>query len=1378
MASIVEIEFKTKGESEFLSSAKRMKAAADDIGKGTSGFSRQAKQDVDQLASGFSNLQKGILTTAAAISTFRGVTSAFSFVVREMGQLAEQGARIEGVSQSFRDLQNSIGNLSGVSLQKLRNATHGLISDLDLMQKANQAVLLGLPKKGFEDLAGAAVKLGRAMGIDAVAGMEALVIGVGRGSRLVLDNIGVIVKASASYDAYSKQMGIVGRELTDLEKQLAFQREAMVQIKDSSGKLKVVFNDAASASLTLSTAIENMWNNFVQGINKSETLAQAIQNLQKAMEAVDKAGGSRTLSERFGKFLGDVGGSFVNPARNPFGFAGGVGDAIAGFFQGKPDTTEREKAGIKARELLDIKKAESVINDELNLSLRSQNANLSNNLDLLTISKERQEDIRGIIKEQISGSITKAQYAEKIKNLALQEGEAARKAAMENERLSAGRAAKLPRGVNDKEFQASLIATQAAAVENVYRNAGILLRESTTEAKKFNGEAEKSARAAERIATRVSRAFSQEPGSEFLQEGGGIVSRYLFGELSGEQAAAQMTEVLSRIKGGTGDIITALGNYQAEGKKTFDEINARLEEQAEHVEDLVKKYEELSGKTLARPLTFEQQQNLERQTTNLQWGKDTLPSSIQTLFKNDIENLTDEQRKAFGEFSDSIDKFSIIGDAINQAGQALGALARGISSGAFGKIKNAGAAGAAIGQTGGAIAGGILGAGMDTAVPGLGTAIGIAIGSQVGGQSGGMVGEIVSAIHREFGGNTPGTTARKAVDKWFAELFDSERLAAVVNGQVTRIKDFVFQGQTAFGGAISGFARDDNGFDALKNLDSTTQQSFNGVGRSVEQLLGVAEDAAGQVAAMLANNIGGSLENLQLLVQETGYSFEQMGEALLASFYDGQLTIQELQSGFQGLADVFTAGIPGAIGAIDDAYQNLQAALADGKGSRLLLDSLRDIGAEAQELGINTLPNLASAMVNQFGIAADKVAMIMEAMKVAGIGSVKDLLDASTSTIAAVAANLDSLLKGGAAGAVGIADPTQQEGRTPPGLFSPARYAEGKKEKAGKNELLEQVNAIKGILSASESYQKVVSDLASGLISKKEALRASNIEYKAAARLVGEQTKLEKELEAETKKGKKASQERMQTLLLGLEQINKKISEFGKGIKLGDGELIGQLDELARKMKDFFDIGAAAASAGVGLDDLTNSVTELFKRGSIGADEALQKYLKYKEALEGGILDKKGAVGDAIGKLLSTGADAGTLSIQAFRGILTEGKEAGLGTLGDFYEKFKEKLGVPAAEALRNALNAENVFNFEDFSKVSDDAIVRLLGRMKEMKFPFEETSKETKKLLDQITQIGKLGPQYVDVILNVRANYDSRETRRLAQQANVNLRGEGVPQR
>ncbi len=139
---------------------------------------------------------------------------------------------VKGSKPNFEALTKTV---SGLNIEALRKATHETIDDAKLYQNANLAIMLGLPKDELVELFKAATKLGYAVGIPTERAIEAVCKGVGRRSRLLLDNIGITFKPTDAYDWYKTKHGL--DTLTNEQKTEAWQKYAIHQTKEHARKL-------------------------------------------------------------------------------------------------------------------------------------------------------------------------------------------------------------------------------------------------------------------------------------------------------------------------------------------------------------------------------------------------------------------------------------------------------------------------------------------------------------------------------------------------------------------------------------------------------------------------------------------------------------------------------------------------------------------------------------------------------------------------------------------------------------------------------------------------------------------------------------------------------------------------------------------------------------------------------------------------------------------------------------------------------------------------------------------------------------------------------------------------------------------------------------
>jgi hypothetical protein len=142
---------------------------------------------------GFNKIAVAVAATTAAIG---GATAAIM-------SMASRAGKIESLSLGF---ERNFGDMEK-ALESFRKASAGMVSDFDLMQTANRAALLGVTSD-VDKLSGLMVTArlrGREMGLDMTQAFNDIVTGIGRGSPLILDNLGIKIP-----DAIKKSMEKMG----------------------------------------------------------------------------------------------------------------------------------------------------------------------------------------------------------------------------------------------------------------------------------------------------------------------------------------------------------------------------------------------------------------------------------------------------------------------------------------------------------------------------------------------------------------------------------------------------------------------------------------------------------------------------------------------------------------------------------------------------------------------------------------------------------------------------------------------------------------------------------------------------------------------------------------------------------------------------------------------------------------------------------------------------------------------------------------------------------------------------------------------------------------------------------------------------------------
>lgn len=174
------------------------------------------------------------------------VSFAFGGMTATIGKAVKEATKVQTLTRSFVNLGGQVG-ITESSLQKLRDATNGTVTDTELLIQANNALLLGIVQNEDQLAAmfDAAQRLAQAVGKDAVFGIESLTTGIGRQSRLMLDNLGIIVDTKKAYEDYAKANDLTVKSLTDFQRKQAFISATMDSVNEKlerAGEEVIDFN--------------------------------------------------------------------------------------------------------------------------------------------------------------------------------------------------------------------------------------------------------------------------------------------------------------------------------------------------------------------------------------------------------------------------------------------------------------------------------------------------------------------------------------------------------------------------------------------------------------------------------------------------------------------------------------------------------------------------------------------------------------------------------------------------------------------------------------------------------------------------------------------------------------------------------------------------------------------------------------------------------------------------------------------------------------------------------------------------------------------------------------------------------------------------------
>ena len=267
---------------------------------------KKSKQELSGLNGAISKMGKAVGIASAAYFGARGLISGLQRVI-------DLSATFDVVSRGFENLAKN-SNFSSSAFDKLRKATDGTVSSIELMTQANNAMLLGITdsEDQMAEMFDIAQRLASALGKDTAFGVESLVTGLGRQSKLMLDNLGIMVDVETANKNYAKSINKNVKELTDQEKKQAFVNETLKSARelvnglgeeqlttnDTVLQLKSAFDDLGiSIGNKLSPLVKFLASDF---ISLTESLNDFI-----GPETISKEQQLNALLQQRGQLLGD-----------------------------------------------------------------------------------------------------------------------------------------------------------------------------------------------------------------------------------------------------------------------------------------------------------------------------------------------------------------------------------------------------------------------------------------------------------------------------------------------------------------------------------------------------------------------------------------------------------------------------------------------------------------------------------------------------------------------------------------------------------------------------------------------------------------------------------------------------------------------------------------------------------------------------------------------------------------------------------------------------------------------------------------------------------------------------------------------------------------
>lgn len=262
-------------------------------------------KDMSQQA--FNSLNKNIEGVGGGLEMFAnklvGLAAGFG-VFKTLSQALESaklGSTLEKQATAFSNLSDAAGTSSKRMLDILKSASQGMIAEADLMGAAGKAMLMSIPADKIGELMKIAAATSKMTGQGMTEAFNDITLGVARQSRMILDNLGIIVNVDKANQDYARTLGKTAEALTDTEKRQAFMNEVL-----ESGNDMITRLGSSSAALNgvneLVVAQTNLWNEVNKSVasfldKELSGYAKMINWIDEKLKGMRTSAGEATKSE-------------------------------------------------------------------------------------------------------------------------------------------------------------------------------------------------------------------------------------------------------------------------------------------------------------------------------------------------------------------------------------------------------------------------------------------------------------------------------------------------------------------------------------------------------------------------------------------------------------------------------------------------------------------------------------------------------------------------------------------------------------------------------------------------------------------------------------------------------------------------------------------------------------------------------------------------------------------------------------------------------------------------------------------------------------------------------------------------------------------------
>lgn len=217
--------------------------------------SKEAFRQTEEAGTGAASRIKSAWDSVA--SAWVGIVAGI-MAMREAWDLANMAAKAEQQERSFASLAASYGTNGDRIIADLQRVSAGTIDTMTLIKNAGTAMMMGIAPDDVVKLLEIARATAKMTGQSTVTAFEDISLAVGRQSKMILDNLGIILDVEKANEDYAQSLGKTALQLTDAERKQAFMTATMKAGGELMDKLGRQTDTAADKLERMTATFENI----------------------------------------------------------------------------------------------------------------------------------------------------------------------------------------------------------------------------------------------------------------------------------------------------------------------------------------------------------------------------------------------------------------------------------------------------------------------------------------------------------------------------------------------------------------------------------------------------------------------------------------------------------------------------------------------------------------------------------------------------------------------------------------------------------------------------------------------------------------------------------------------------------------------------------------------------------------------------------------------------------------------------------------------------------------------------------------------------------------------------------------------------------------